>query len=433
MDERRPTLKQQITAFIICATVFMTVYNFAAWYTSRAGKVPSFVFDFEKYIPFLPWSIIPYMTSGIFFCSVFFMCKDDEQLKVLTRRMLFITITAGLSFIIFPLQFSLVKPITNNSVLGYSFEFLKTFDSPFNQAPSLHIAYAFVFWTVFRNFRKIGNFIMLWLILLGISTLTTYQHHFIDILSGTVLAHISFIIFPYRKNDFQHRNFQVANVYFLLGWIQISAALLLDKSSDHLSLFLLWPALMSIIIGYHYQKNNVHFLKDIEGNISLPRKIFYSPYLMVYRIFWKFLRKNKIPLEIAPRIYISSRPSSEDQHYFDSGSPIFVYDLSAEIEETLNVKNRTFYHSVPFLDIGTFDNTETKKLIAEITEKYKTLPIDGKILIHCTMGFTRSSVIGILIMKNILSLPIEEAAEMMKSINKNAVIHPYVKDFLKKN
>lgn len=433
MDERRPTLKQQITAFIICATVFMTVYNFAAWYTSTAEKVPSFVFDFEKYIPFLPWSIIPYMTSGIFFCFVFFMGKNDEQLKILTRRMLFITVTAGLCFIVFPLQFSLVKPIANNFVLGYSFKFLKIFDSSFNQAPSLHIAYAFVFWTVFRNFRKTRLLIMLWLILLGISTLTVYQHHFIDILTAAVLAHFSFVIFPYRKDNFLYRNFQVANMYFLLAWIQISAALLLDKYFDHLWLFLLWPALMSMIIGYHYQKNNVRFLKDKEGNISLLRKFFYTPYLMVYWIFWKFLRKNKVPLEIAPRIYISSRPGSKDQHYFDSGSLILVYDLSAEIEENSSIKNHTFYRSVPFLDIGTFDDAETKKLIAEITEKYKTLPADGKILIHCTMGFTRSSVIGILIMKNILSLPIEEAAEMMRSINKNAVIHPYVKDFLKKN
>lgn len=432
MDERRPTLKQQLYAFSLCGIVFLIVYNFAAWYTSKAEKVPSFVFDFEKHIPFLPWTIIPYMTSGIFFCSVFFMAKDHEQLKVLTKRMLFVTIAAGLFFIMFPLRFSLVKPGTNGSVLNYSFQFLKIFDSPFNQSPSLHIVYAFIFWTVFRSLKKSRTLLMMWLILLGVSTLTTYQHHFIDILSGTVLAHISFIFFPYRQHDFQYRNFHVANFYFLFGWMLISAALLLDQYYGHLWLILFWPAVMSIIIGYHYQKNSVHFLKDENGNISLWRKIFYAPYLMVYRIFWKFLRKNRRPLEIVPRIYISSRPGPEDLHYFEINSSTLVYDLSAEIEETSGLKNKSAYHPYPFLDIGTFDIHSTKKLVTEITENYKKLPAEGKIFIHCTMGFTRSSVIGILVMKNILSLPVDEAAETMKDIHKNAVIHPYLKDFLKK-
>lgn len=432
MDERRPTLKQQTYAFALCAFVFMTVYNFAAWYTSKAEKVPSFTFDFEKYIPFLPWSIIPYMTSVCFFCLVFFVCKNNEQLKVLTKRMLFTTIVAGICFILFPLRFSLIKPATDNSILDYSFQFLKIFDSPFNQSPSLHIAYALIFWTVFRNLNRFRIFLMLWLIALGISTLTTYQHHFMDILTGTLLAHLSFIVFPYRKNDFQYRNFQIANFYFLSGWILIIVSVLLDKFYGHLGLILLWPAAMAIIIGYHYQKNNIHFLKDRNGKISLWKKIFYAPYLMVYWIFWKFLRKNKRPLEIAPCIYISSRPGRDDVHYFGTGRDILVYDLSAEIEEIPDLQKKCSYHSVSFLDIGTLDIEETKKLVNEITENYRKLPEEGKIFIHCTMGLTRSSVIGILVMKNILSLPLDEAVETMKGIHKDAVIHPYLKDFLKK-
>lgn len=432
MDERRPTIKQRIYAFILCALAFMVIYNFAAWYTSKAEKVPSFVFDFEKQIPFLPWSIIPYMTSGIFFCSVFFMCQNKGQLKVLTKRMLFVTAAAGICFVVFPLKFSLLKPETDGSILNYSFLFLKIFDSPFNQSPSLHIAYAFIFWTVFRNLGKLRTFLMLWLILLGISTLTTYQHHFIDILSGTVLAHISFVIFPYRKYDFQYRNFHIANFYFLSGWILISTALFLDSFFNHFWLVLLWPALMIIIIGYHYQKNNVHFLKDKKGNISLWRKIFYAPYLIIYRSFWKFFRKNKKPIEILPRICISSRPDSKDLNNFEISSYTLVYDLSAEMEETSALKKDLSYHPFPFLDIGTFDIHETQKLVTEITENYKKLPTDGKILIHCTMGFTRSTVIGILVMKNILSLPIPDAVETMKKMNKNAIIHPYLMDFLKK-
>lgn len=84
------------------------------------------------------------------------------------------------------------------------------------------------------------------------------------------------------------------------------------------------------------------------------------------------------------------------------------------------------------MDIGSFDIEDTQKLVTEISEQYKHLPKDGKILIHCTMGFTRSSVIGILVIKNILSLPLEEAITTMKISNKNMIIHSYLQDFLKK-
>ncbi|WP_312298557.1 phosphatase PAP2 family protein [Chryseobacterium sp.] len=432
MDEKRLTIQQKIFAFFICTIVFAVVYNGSAWYLSILEEVPSFVFDFEKTIPFIPWTVIPYMTSGVFFCLVFFFCRNKEQLKVLTQRMIFVTVVAGIGFLLFPLKFSLLKPETENSIFGYSFQFLKTFDSPFNQAPSLHIAYAFIFWSVFRNLKKGRTILIIWLILLGISTLTTYQHHCIDLLTGSILAHLSFIIFPYKKNDFLYRNDQVANVYFLSAWTMILAALLLNEFSGKFWLLLLWPALMGLCIGFQYQKNNIYFLKDRKGNISWIKKIFYAPYLFIYWIFWKFFRKNKTPVEILPGIYISSRPDAEILKNFGITDISSVYDLSAEMEEIRVLKKQFIYHTVPFLDIGYLDVSTVKKLITDITKRYTQLPENRKILIHCTMGFTRSSVIGILVMKNILSLPLEEAINTMKTINKDMVIHSYLRDFLKK-
>ncbi|GEN76002.1 hypothetical protein CHA01nite_17420 [Chryseobacterium hagamense] len=98
---------------------------------------------------------------------------------------------------------------------------------------------------------------MIWLILLGISTLTTYQHHLIDILNGSILAHLSFIIIPYRKNKPEYRNSRTANYYFLSGWILILSALLLNKYTGTKGLILLLLALATMIMGYYYQKKNV--------------------------------------------------------------------------------------------------------------------------------------------------------------------------------
>lgn len=255
MTGKQLKIRQQAFALSLCTVVFMMVYNLCTWYASSLDHVPSFTFDFEKSIPFIPLSIIPYMAGGLFFCLAFFSCKDKYQLKILTWRMLFVTVIAGIFFIIVPLKFSFAKPEVSHRILGLPFSFLKAFDSPFNQSPSLHIAFAFLFWSVFKELSKWRTFLMIWLVLLGISTLTTFQHHLIDILNGAILAHLSFIIIPYRKNDPAYRNLRMANYYFLAGWLLISAALLLNKFIGTEGLILLLPALSTMMMGYYYQKN----------------------------------------------------------------------------------------------------------------------------------------------------------------------------------
>lgn len=256
MTEKQLKIRQQAFALTLCTIVFIAVYNFCTWYASSLDNVSSFIFEFEKSIPFLPLSIIPYMTSGIFFCLVFFLCKNKNQLKVLTWRMLFVIIVAGIFYIVAPLRFSFIKPEVSHIILGVPFSFLKAFDSPFNQSPSLHIGFAFIFWSVFRDLPKWRVFFMIWLILLGISTLTTYQHHVIDILSGAILAHLIFIIIPYRRNDLEYRNLRLANCHFLVGWMSISSALFLNHFIGSEGFLFFLPALIVFVIGYNYQRNN---------------------------------------------------------------------------------------------------------------------------------------------------------------------------------
>lgn len=262
MTEHKLKIRQQAFALTLCTIVFMTIYNGATWYASSLDNLPSFTFDFEKFIPFFPLSIIPYMASGVFFCIVFFLCKNKYQLKILTWRMLFVIITAGIIFILTPLQFSFTKPEVSNDILNLPFLLLKKFDSPFNQSPSLHIAFAFIFWSVFRDLSKWRIFLLINLILVGISTLTTYQHHVIDILTGAILAHICFIIIPDRKNNLIHSSLRFANYYYLSGWILTSVGLLIDHYIGKEGFIFLVPAAATMIIGYCYQ-NNVRILHPV--------------------------------------------------------------------------------------------------------------------------------------------------------------------------
>lgn len=201
MDATKVTRNQQIKALLLCTIAFGLVYHFSALYAKNLPKVASVVFEFEQHIPFVSWLIIPYMTSGFFFVCVFFWTKNLNELRILTQRMLFIILSAGVCYWVFPLKFSFEKPEVSNFLLKPLFVFLEKYDSPFNQAPSLHIAFAGIFAIEgnahFTGFRKF--FLNIWLLLLATSTVLVYQHHLIDVVTGIALSLLSFLLF---KNNY---------------------------------------------------------------------------------------------------------------------------------------------------------------------------------------------------------------------------------------
>src|SRR5581483_6142200 len=63
-------------------------YQFANWAAGLHPHVGSIHFDWEKAIPFLPWTIVPYWTIDPLFCLAFFLCTDTAELKCHVRRVL---------------------------------------------------------------------------------------------------------------------------------------------------------------------------------------------------------------------------------------------------------------------------------------------------------------------------------------------------------
>ena len=61
------------------------------------------------------------------------------------RRLLTAQVVAVVCFILFPLRFTFRQPATDG-IPGFLFDALTSFDKPFNQAPSLHIALLVILW-----------------------------------------------------------------------------------------------------------------------------------------------------------------------------------------------------------------------------------------------------------------------------------------------
>lgn len=463
MDEKR--LKNrglQFAIFLYCALFFQLTYSAAALHAANQATVSSFVFPFEHFMPFVSWMIIPYMSSGLFFALVPFCCRSREELWVYTKRFSFITIVSICCFFIFPLRFSFDRPSVEHPVFKFFFTFLNKHDSPFNQAPSLHVAYACLFWSVLgRQLKGWTRWVVgIWLLFMGIATLTVYQHHLVDVLTALILAHVGFVLFPSpsgllhdsalsrlkagelpflagtekaklderAKLDLEaevcRRNQGIGNVYYAIGWCLLLLALW--GGTHAFGLYLLcWPSLVCIAVGRNYVINNPTFLKNEKGWISGFKKLFYSPYQWIYWLLWRFVRRRNNPplLEILPRCYVGPRTTAGDLHVLGLNKHLVVFDLAAELEEIAILHVQENYHSFPLLDIAAITLADAERILAALVISYQQLKRGENMIIHCTMGYNRSMIFAVLLSQKILSLDLMDAIDLVKSHNKHLVLH----------
>ena len=195
-------LKLKINYTIFMIIFFIIMYKGAEFYTYTVENVPSYFMEWERNIPFLPIFMLPYMTSAPYFLATIFLEKNENNLKLLMKRAIFLTVVSTTIFVIFPMKFYFPKPEIANPIFKILFHILGLLDSSFNQCPSLHVSFAFLSAGVYYREIKskfLKSFLCLWGFLLAISILFVYQHHFIDFVGGTLIFLITCIIFP-RKN-----------------------------------------------------------------------------------------------------------------------------------------------------------------------------------------------------------------------------------------
>ncbi|MCC8152897.1 MAG: phosphatase PAP2/dual specificity phosphatase family protein [Tannerellaceae bacterium] len=425
------SLLERVSWLCIFYLLFSVIYGFTGWYTSGLPDVPSVVLDFEHRIPFLSWMVLPYMSSGVFFVYVFYLASSKKDLYLLVKRLVFATVVAGIVYLLFPLQYSFEKPHTDG-VFGFFFRQLSRWDTSFNQAPSLHITYAFIFWSVIRyhtsGIRK--SFLAVWLILMGVSTLTVYQHHLIDILGALLLVPVIFLVFPRRTGDFREKNRMIAHVYFLFSAFFLFIAFGWYARISVYGLCLIGVSLPLFFVGMAYLKSDATFLKKKNGKIHWTGKCLYYPYILSYRLLWSCFRKNKHnPVtEILPGLFTGARLSGRQAVRLGLATHTVVFDLSAELEENKVLKNTGTYYCYPMLDMGGTQPERMDAITDHICEHYKRREPGEKIYIHCTMGYSRSMVIGVMLLMRLSGISRKEAVAILKEKHPQAVLPGYINE-----
>ena len=367
----------QLIALVVVAAIFYASYGATNALASARANVPEIYFAWERAVPFWAWSIVPYWSLNLLYALGFFLCRDGRELARYVTQLLGAQMIATLFFIAFPLQMSWEKPAVSG-ISGFLFSSLAAFDLPFNQAPSLHIILCVVVGAFYlRKARAVWlkAALVAWFALIGLSVLTTYQHHFIDIPTGLAAGCLVLLVRPIDGEPLRFAvaadaaRYKWAALYLGLAFLTLFAAILGAKIWGTWMLWLSWASLSFALVacGYAFLGAGV-FAKNGQGRHAASAKALLFPYLCVARLnalFW--LRGRRLSDEILPGLYLGSVKQAGK---FDA-----VLDLAAEFERPGGAQ---IYASVPMLDMITPGADELKRGADELERLVKTTLCGGE-------------------------------------------------------
>lgn len=421
---RGAVMRTAALRLLFLAPFFYLTYGVANWLASLRTDVPNLAFSWEKYIPFFAWTIIPYWSINAFYALSLFANDTPQDVGRLARRYLTAQIVAVICFIAFPLQAIFVRPETDG-LPGFMFDVLGGFDKPFNQALSLHIALLVTIWDHWhcrlKGFpRGVWH---AWCVLIGLSVLTTWQHHVIDIPTGALLGLFALWLFPADRAsslaDFRLTKDRKAQRLAVVYAIGATIFLLMAVVSVHGSgagLLWLWPslALGLVAIGYAGAGPRV-FQKQGDGVTSLASRFLLWPYRLGARVNrWWWTHRLPAAVEVGDGVFLGRAPNRDELAAYAS-----VIDMTAEFPAPRAVD--LDWRAIPSLDLLPLPVASIRDGALAVEEAGSR----GPVLVCCALGFQRSAaVVACWLVRSGHAANGAAAAEQIKALGRPVHLKP---------
>ena len=378
----KPTLPATLLKLAAVAAIFYASYGLTNHLTAQRAPVPEIYYAWERAIPFLPWTIIPYWSLNFFYALGFFLARTRAELHRYIAQLLVAQTIAVCGFLLFPLQISWVKP-DGDGIFFALFRSLAAFDQAYNEAPSLHIILTLIvgryYWAKLP--RVLRPLWLGWCLLIGGSVLTTWQHHFIDIPTALVAGALILWALPWqaasplRGRTTPTPRKRLAAALYLLAALTCALPALRGGAW----LWLLCGSVACLLAAAGYARCGAAiWQKQENGQPTLAARLLLWPLQLVAvinRACW--LRRAHDYDTIAPRLALGSNRAAAQ---FAA-----VVDTCAELAPA---GKPAHYRSVPMLDMVAPEPAELRRAAAAIDALLRTQP--APVLVCCALGYGRS-------------------------------------------
>lgn len=417
---KRPRWKRStLTAFTL-SLLFLVIYNSTNWITSQRVGVGTWYYEWERFLPFVPWMIIPYMSIDIFFVAAPFVCSTVNEQRLFSRRIAFVILTTGICFLLFPLQLAVERPYVEGW-LGTIFNSFREVDLPYNLCPSLHIGLRTILAEFYSRHTKGRTRITLhvWFSLVGVSTLLTYQHHLVDVIGGFILGIIT--LFLIRETPLKmpsKKNYRIGLYYSVTSAVMIALAVTFNPWG----LLLLWPAMATGIVGggYFFFGPGV-FGKFDDGNLPLSTRLILAPVLLGQYLSLHYYRRHCHAWNrVTDSVWIGRILTNEEATHAINEGVTAVVDLTVNFSEARPFRDIEYLH-LPVLDLTAPNADQIDAAVSFIATESR----QGIVYIHCKIGYSRSAVIiGAYLISSGIASDADDAISRLRQVRPSIVMRP---------
>lgn len=379
--------KRGVLWLLLLAPLFFATYSFANWLTGQRTDVGTLVFAWESQIPLWPWSIVPYWSIDLLYGLSFLLPATRREMDRHALRLLSVQLLCIGCFLLWPLRFTFERPELDG-LFGQMFDVLMGFDKPFNQAPSLHIALLVIIWVMFARHTHgpwLRGLLHGWMGLIGLSVLSTWQHHFIDVPTGALAGWLCVWLWPLKapsplqqwQLSREPKRWRLALRYGFGAALGTALAVNLGGAW----LWLLWPSGSLLLVALNYVVFGAEgFQKGADGRLSTAACWLLAPYLAAAWLNSRLWTRGQAPAdEVGEGVWLGRIPAAGQATEFNA-----LLDLCAELP--LNPQGKA-YRSLPVLDL-TAPSAQTCLQAAQAIE---TLRQQGPLLVCCALGYSRSA------------------------------------------
>lgn len=365
---------------------FFASYGFATWTSAQRDPVTVIVYAWERAIPFLPWTIVPYWSIDLIYGLSFLACRNAREVDRHGLRLLTVQLVAIACFLAWPMRYSFERPPVDGA-FGALFALLASFDQPYNQAPSLHVAILVVLWARVAA-RLDGRPALLahaWFALIGVSVLTTWQHHFIDIPTGALLGVFALWLWPQDGASPLARwrvTADPARRRLALRYASGALACAIVAAAGGAALWLSWPAISLALVAAAYAAIGPSAFQKSGRAHSVGSTWLYAPYTIgawINSRLWT--GRRPAPDAVADGVWIGRLPTRREWRRRPYAA---IVDLAAELPGPRGAQR---YRAFPWLDLVAPDTGELRAAAAAIEEARS----HGEVLVCCALGYGRSA------------------------------------------
>ena len=407
---------------------FFLVYGLCNELTALRGEVGSFFFDWERRIPVLPWTIVPYWSLDVFYAFSVLLCRNRRELDRHALRMVVAVLLSAVGFLLFPLRFGFPRPQVDG-LFGPLFEALYGFDQPFNQAPSLHVSLGMILW--YRYAKSMSGplrwLLHGWFVLIGVSTLTTWQHHVIDLPAGALVGAIAFWLFldPPTETVGKTVAYRPLGGDRWAGCYLAGALLCLALAvQGGYWVLLVWPGLALGAVAAAYAGIGPKVFRKEGGRISLAAKLVLAPYLIGQSLAWRWYRQRMtLPFgEVSPGVFVGARLDRREARVFAAAHPRrLVLDLTGDFDEAASLREGDY------VNLQWLDWTEPSPAILRDAAAYIEMALQQEktVFVHCALGYARSArAVAHWLTVTGRACSLEEAIEQVRAVRPGIVVTP---------